>query len=95
MRRNVLLATAAAVMVATVALSGTAFADPAPPDNPPIDSGNPSCFGAYARSEPGPPGPGTTVVKPIVTVVAPQGVDELARFVGLVNQTRPCPPEQS
>ena len=87
MRRSISLVTSAAVMTATMVLSGTAFAQ-----DPPTDEGNPSCFGAYARSEPSPPGPGTTFVKSIVTVAAPGGVDELAGFVGELNQNRPCPP---
>ncbi len=69
--------------------AGVVFAEPS---SDPIDNGNPSCFGAYARSEPGPPGPGTTFVKPVVEVAAPGGVDELAGFVGDINQSRPCPP---
>ena len=86
MKRSVSLVTLVAAMAVTTVLSGAAFAQ-----DPPTE-GNPSCFGGYARSEPGPPGPGTTFVKPIVTVAAPGGIDELTDFVRELNQTRPCPP---
>ena len=89
MRRLVLLV--AVVAVVTVALSGMAYADP--PSEPPIDSGNPSCFGEFARNIPNGPGPGTTFVKPITEVAGPTNVDELAEFVGTVQQVRPCPLE--
>ena len=54
--RLYLLLTIAVVAAAVLSLSGTALAAP------PVDSGNPSCFGNTARSEPdGPTPPGAGV----------------------------------
>ena len=89
MRRIVLLLTVAVTMVAAMVPAGVVFAESL---SDPSNNSNPSCFGAFSRSESGPPGPGTTFVQPVVTVAAPGGVDELAGFVGEINQSRPCPP---
>ncbi len=92
MRRIILLLTVASTimvaMVPAVVASAQSLRDP-------IENGNASCFGHFARSEPGSPGPGTTFVKPVVTLAAPGGVDELAGFVGDINQSRPCPPSST
>ena len=85
-KRAVAVFTLVAILVTVMALMGTAFA------NPPSDNGNPSCFGQFARSAPMGPGPGTVFVRPVTTAFAPGGVDELAGFVGDLNQNRPCPP---
>ena len=92
-RRIILLVTVAAVMLTTMALSaGSAFAQP-PSD--PIENGNPSCFGAYARSEPGWPGPGEFVSGAATflagTGTPESGTDEAAQNIGLVQHVRPCP----
>ncbi len=80
---------------AVIGLSGTALAEP--PNNPPIESGNPSCFGAFARSEPGTPGPGESVSDG-ATTLAGTGVpgsetDEVATNIGPVQHVREgvCP----
>lgn len=88
MRRIVLLLTVAVITVAAIMPAGVVFAQSL---GGPIENGNPSCFGQYARSEPGSPGPGKIFVKPVVTLAAPGAVDELAGFVGEINQNRPCP----
>jgi hypothetical protein len=54
-RRLYLLLTIAVVAAAVLSLSDTALADP------PVDSGNPSCFGYTQRTEHGDPGPGAGV----------------------------------
>lgn len=101
-RRIILLVTVAAVMLTTMALSaGSAFAQP-PSD--PNENGNPSCFGVYARSEPGPPpGPGDFVSGAATTLAEPgpetpgSGTDEVARDIGLAQHVRQdvCPANQS
>jgi hypothetical protein len=94
MRRTILLVTVAVVMAGTTVPAGVVFAQP-PSD---IERGNPSCFGAFARSEPGPPpGPGDFVSEAATTLaesVNPgSGTDEVARHVGLVQHVRQdvCP----
>ncbi len=89
MKRIVMLLTLVVTMVAAMVPAGGAFARS---PSVPIENGHPSCFGEFARLKPGSPGPGTTFVKPVVTLAAPGGVDELAGFVGDLNQNRPCPP---
>ncbi len=95
MRRAILLVTAAVVMAGTTVPAGIVFAQP-PSDS--IERGNPSCFGAYARSEPGPPpGPGDFVSEAATflaeSVNPGSGTDEVARHVGLVQHVRQdvCP----
>ena len=77
MRRTIVLITVAAVMLTTMALSGgSAFAQ-----------GNPSCFGAYARSTQGHPGPGAGV-----SALASDGAAQVAEvLVPFIQQERPCP----
>ena len=91
-RRIILLVTVAVVMAETMAPAGVVFAQP-PSD--PIENGNPSCFGAYARSEPGWPGPGESVSFAAYTLAGTgtpeSGTDEAARNIGLVQHVRPCP----
>ena len=58
----------------------------------PSDNSNPSCFGAYARSESGPAGTRHYVRKAGSHRSSPGSVDDLAGFVGDINQSRPCPP---
>ena len=89
MRRIPFMTTVVAV-AATMVMAGTALATP--PIDPPSDSGDPSCFGQFARSAPGGPGPGETFVRPVTELFAPGGVDEIATEVGGINQARPCPP---
>ncbi len=94
MRRVILFVTVAVVMAETMAPAGVVFAQP-PSD--PIENGNPSCFGAFARSEPGPPGPGEFVHEAATTLAGPgtpgSGTDDVARNVGLVQHVRQdvCP----
>lgn len=84
MRRTIVLITVAAVMLATMALSGgSAFAV-----DPPTQ-GNPSCFGAYARAEQGQPGPGEGVSE-LASSGAALVADELVPFI---QHEPPCPPE--
>jgi hypothetical protein len=94
-----LLVTVAVVMAETMAPAGVVFAQP-PSD--PIENGNPSCFGAYARSEPGPPpGPGEFVSGAATdlagTGTPESGTDEVAQNIGLVQHVRQdvCPADQS
>jgi hypothetical protein len=78
-----LIMTTAVVVAATMVLAGTAFAQ--------SENANPSCFGVYAQNNTAggeQPGPGF-FVKTVTT--APGPVDELAGFVGDINQRRPCP----
>ena len=88
-RRLYLLLTIAVVAAAVMSLSGTALADP------PVDSGNPSCFGAFARSEPGTPGPGESVSVGATNLAGTgnpeSGTDEVATNIGSVQHVRPCP----
>lgn len=97
MRRIILLVTVAVVMAVTMAPAGVVFAEP-PSDS--IDDGNPSCFGAFARTEPGPPGPGEFVHEAATTLAEPgtpgSGTDDVARNVGLVQLVRQevCPADQ-
>ena len=89
-RRVLWLLTIAVVAAAVLGLSGTALADP-PPDNPSIDSGNPSCFGYTSRSEPGDPGPGAGVHTFTTSATGSLGtnlVDDAAREVGPVQHVR-------
>ena len=95
MRRIVLLLmvalTTVAVMVPAGVVSAESLSDPG-------DNGNPSSFGAYARSEPAPPpGPGG-VVSAAATGLATtgsespgSGTDEVADDIGTVQRVRPCP----
>ncbi len=79
MRRTIVLITVAAIMLATMALGGgSAFAE-----------GNPSCFGAFARAEPGQPGPGEGVSE-LASSGAAQVADVLVPFI---QHERPCPVE--
>ena len=96
-----MLVTVAVVMAETMAPAGVVFAQP-PSD--PIENGNPSCFGVYARSEPGPPpGPGDFVSGAATTLAEPgpetpgSGTDEVARDIGLAQHVRQdvCPANQS
>jgi hypothetical protein len=86
-RRSFLLLTIAVVVGAVMSLSGTALAVP--------DSSNPSCFGAFARSQPGTPGPGDAVSEGATGLAgtgdAESGTDEVATDIGSVQQVRPCP----
>ena len=98
MRRSVSLVTLVAVMVATMVLSGAALAEPSPPSDPPSDSGNPSCFGAFARLAPDGSGPGELVSGAATTLAEPStppgsGTDEVARNIGPVQHVRQgaCP----
>ena len=77
MRRTIVLIMVAAVMLTTMALSaGSAFAQ-----------GQSSCFGAFARAEPGQPGPGAGV-----SVLASTGAALVAdKVVPIVQHERPCP----
>jgi hypothetical protein len=62
MKRRILAVMVAAVMIVpTMSLPGIAFAEP--PNDPPLDSGDPSCFGDYARNTKEVPdaGPGASV----------------------------------
>jgi hypothetical protein len=86
MRRTIALITVAAVMLMMLALSGgSAFAV-----DPPTQ-GNPSCFGAYARSVQGEPGPGEGVSELASSGVPALVADEL---VPLIQEVRNdiCPP---
>ena len=100
MRRIVLLVIVAVTMVAAMAPTGVVFAESL---SDPSDNGNPSCFGAYARSEPFPPPPPGDYVSTAATGLAmpgPEfpgsGTDEVATEIGLVQLVRQdvCPPEQ-
>ena len=98
MRRIVLLLTVAVTMVAATVPAGVVFAESL---SDPIDNGNPSCFGTYARSEPGPPpGPGFFVSDAATylagTGTPESGTDEVARQIGLVQDVRQdvCPADQ-
>lgn len=84
MRRTIVLITVAAIMLATMALGGgSAFAL-----DPPTQ-GNPSCFGAFARTEQGQPGPGEGVSE-----LASSGAAQVAEvLVPFIQHERPCPPE--
>jgi hypothetical protein len=90
-RRLYLLLTTAVVAAAVMSLSGAALADP------PVDSGNPSCFGAFARSQPGAPGPGGSVSEGATTLAGTgkpeSGTDEVATNIGPVQHVREgvCP----
>ena len=94
MRRVTLLLTVATFVVAMLLPAAAAFAQPASslPQN-----GNPSCFGAFARSEPGPPGPGQFVRTDATTLAGPgtpgSGTDDVASNIGLVQLVRQevCP----
>jgi hypothetical protein len=80
MRRTIVLITVAAVMLATMALGGgSAFAQ-----------GNPSCFGAYARTVQGDPGPGAGVSE-LASSGAGEVADELVPLIQGVR-TEACPP---
>ena len=85
MRRTIALITVAAVMLTMMALSGgSAFAQ-----DPPTE-GNPSCFGAYARTVQGQPGPGEGV-----SLLASSGAAYAAELlVPLIQgvRTEACPP---
>ncbi len=98
MRRIVLLLTVAATIVAAMVPAGSAFAQSL---SDPIENGNPSCFGAYARSEPvPPPGPGEFVSDVATTLAEPgtpeSGTDEVASQIGLLQLVRQdvCPENQ-
>ena len=81
--RIVLLVTVAAVMtVVMLALAGTAFAGPT--------GGNPSCFGAYDRAEPGGPGPGAGISEFTSNSIG-EAVSTAAQNIRLVQRERPCP----
>ena len=85
----------AVVGAAVLGLSGAALAEP-PPENPPVDSGNPSCFGYTSRTFPGEPGPGASVHTFTTLATGSHGanlVDEAAREVGPVQHVRneACP----
>jgi N-methylhydantoinase A/oxoprolinase/acetone carboxylase beta subunit len=87
LRRTTALITVAAVMLTTMALGGgSAFAV-----DPPTQ-GNPSCFGAYARTVEGPPGPGEGVSE-LASSGAALVADEL---VPLIQGARDeaCPPPE-
>lgn len=95
-RRVFLQLTVGVVAAAVMGLSGTALADPSPPNSASIDSGNPSCFGYTSRSEPGEPGPGAGVHTFTTSATGSHGtnlVDDAAREVGLVQHVRneACP----
>ena len=77
MRRKVVLITVATVMLVAMAPSGgSAFAQ-----------GQSSCFGAFARAEPGQPGPGEGVSE-----LASSGAALVAdKVVPIVQHERPCP----
>lgn len=94
-RRYFLLPAMAVVGAAVLGLSGAALAEP-PPENPPADSGNPSCFGYTSRTFPGEPGPGAGVHTFTTLATGSHGtnqVDEAAREVGPVQHVRneACP----
>ncbi len=98
MRRIVLLLMVAVTMVTATVPAGVVFAESV---SDPIDNGNPSCFGAYARSEPvPPPGPGEFVSDAATGLAEPgtpeSGTDEVASQIGLVQHVRQevCPPDQ-
>lgn len=77
MRRTIVLITVAAVMLTTIALSaGSAFAQ-----------GQPSCFGEFARAQPGQPGPGAGVSE-LASSGAALVADVLVPFI---QHERPCP----
>lgn len=90
-RRVYLLLTIAVVAAAVMGLSGTALAAP------PVDSGNPSCFGNAARSEPDGPTPPGAGVSGFTTSVTGPGqanlVNEVAQEVGPIQHIRSdvCP----
>ena len=94
MRRIILLVTVAIVMAQTMAPAGVAFAQP---PSGPVENGNPSCFGAFARYEPGWPGPGEFVSGAAATLAKPgtpgSGTDDVARNIGPVQHVREgvCP----
>jgi hypothetical protein len=95
MRRIVLLLLVAVTMVTAMVPAGAVFAESL---SDPSDNGNPSCFGAYARSEPAPPpGPGGVVSDAAtgLAMTGPEspgsGTDEVANNIGAVQRVRPCP----
>ncbi len=88
----------AVTTVAAMVPAGVVFAE-SPSD--PIDNSNPSCFGIYAGSEPGPQtGPGEFVSASATFLAEPgtpeSGTDEVASQIGLVQQVRQtvCPADQ-
>ena len=99
MRRIVLLLMVAVTMVAGMVPAGVVFAESL---SDPSDNGNPSCFGAFARSEPGRPGPGESVGDAAkgLAVTGPEnpgsGTDEVAQEIGPVQHVRQgvCPADQ-
>ena len=98
MRHIVLLLLVAVTIVAAMVPAGVVFAESL---SDPIDNGNPSCFGAYAGSEPGPQtGPGESVSDLATFLAEPgtpeSGTDEVASQIGLLQQVRQdvCPADQ-
>jgi hypothetical protein len=86
-RRLYLLLTIAVVAAAVLSLSGTALADP------PVDSGNPSCFGNTARSAPDRPTPPGAGVSAFTNTVGGDIVATAAQEVGPIQHIRSdvCP----
>jgi hypothetical protein len=77
MKRRILAIMVAAVMLMTIALSGGSA----------LAQGQSSCFGAFARAQPGEPGPGEGVSQ-----LASSGAALVAdKFVPIVQRERPCP----
>jgi hypothetical protein len=88
MRRTIALFTVAAVMLTTMALGGgSAFAV-----DPPTQ-GNPSCFGAYAQTVQGPPGPGEGVSELASSGVPALVADELVPAIQGARDEA-CPPPE-
>ena len=91
MKRRILAVMVAAVMIVpTMSLPGIAFAEQ--PSDPPLDSGNPSCFGNYARTTNEVPdvGPGS-FVNPVAPTLAetPEGDQHAAQFLNQIRKEEP------
>jgi hypothetical protein len=88
--RLYLVLTIAVIAAAVLSLSGTALADP------PVESGNPSCFGYTQRLEQGGTGPGFEVHAFTTGATASHGlnqVDEAAENIRPIQHVRSdlCP----
>ncbi len=94
MKRRILAVMVAAVMIVpTMSLPGIAFAEQ--PSDPPLDSGNPSCFGDYARTTKEVPdaGPGSAISEIALTLgqLAPGGNEHAAQVLNRIRvETEIC-----
>ncbi len=81
MRRIVLLLTVVIMVVTSLALAGTSFAQ-----------GVGSCFSVTEKTDGGAPGPGSAVSFTATSLADIQQTDEAAKGVGIAQRARPCPP---